>query len=110
MTADEFLLTGQELASTIEALWDAINARLRRTVDPEPADRYWQELDWATVQEIIDSMTQAYTKLVMVFRELYGDQAHPRFLKEFGLRDYHWGLLTEVTKADSWAELKASLD
>jgi hypothetical protein len=103
----ELVLGPQELASTVEALWDMVRDRLFRTIRPTPA---WKDLNWQLVQEILDSTTQAYTKAMMLFSEMLKGRAAPEFIPMFSMETVIWDALADVTKATGWPSMKLHLD
>jgi hypothetical protein len=100
-------LNPEELAATIEALYDLVLDRLLRTVRPSP---HWKDLNWQTVQAILDSSANAYAKAVMTFREHFEHVAAPGFLPGFELDEEVWTALAEVTKAPGWPAMRLHSD
>lgn len=105
LEADEFVkvpLDPQELASTVEALHDAILRRLSWSVYEE--HEAWRNLPLENVQVILDSMVSAYGKGMMAFGEGafkksqdYGDH--------FSMPEVIWDMLAKLSYAETWDDV-----
>lgn len=97
-------LTPQELASTVEALHDAVLRRLSWSVLKDFEGSWRDNLTLEDAQTILDSMVAAYAKGMMAFTEgTFRKSAD--YLTMFTFPDEIWDLLAEVTKAKTWDEV-----
>jgi hypothetical protein len=94
-------LSDNEAAAVVGALYEAVVTRLERTQNPTEE---WRDLDWELVQLVVDGLSGAYSKAMMEFRTVYGDEAVDEYYAAYGLSEDIWEGLAEVTKADSWGE------
>ncbi len=94
-------VTPDELAATVEALFEALVRRVMWCVRPDQQE--WAELEWKWAQEALTDTVQAYTKALMTFKDL--DNIHPKFVPSVTLPDEMWDLVNEVTLASSWEEV-----
>ncbi len=95
------VLTPGQLAATVEALHDAVLARIGWSISHDVS---WRRLELPIAQEIVNLLISAYTTAMMLYRE--EDFAkHPAFEVEFSFSDEVWELLAVFTKAKSWDEV-----
>lgn len=95
-------LEPQELASTVEALHDAIIRRLSWSVLAQYKE--WRRLPIADLQTILDSMVSSYGKGLMAFNTA-GFKKNADYVSTFSLPEEMWDLLHAVTMAKSWDDI-----
>lgn len=97
-------LRPEELAATVEALYDALMRRMKWTLhrDVRMTPDGWGDLAFETAQEIINQLSASLAKAMMVLRE-YGD-LHPEFEEMFTPSQDVWDLIAQVTLAGAWEE------
>jgi len=97
-------LNPHELASTVEALHDAVLRRLSWSVLKDFEKTWRDNLSLEDAQTIIDSLVSSYAKGMMAFKESDFDKA-PAYDKMFSMPDEIWDLLAVFTGAKSWDEV-----
>ena len=94
-----------ELAGIIEALHDGVLRRVRWTVYSDQNFEKWRELDIKVVQQVMNGMTGAYAKAVMVYRDAqFKNQGS--FEAAFLWPDEVFDVIYEIIDAESWEDLK----
>ena len=97
-------LNPNELASTVEALHDAVLRRLSWSVLKDFEGSWRNQLSLDDAQTIINTLVSSYAKGMMAFQE--GDFTKaPNYTDMFSMPDEIWDLLAEFTKATSWNEV-----
>ena len=104
------ILHPQELAATVEALYDALMQRMKWTLrrDERKTPEGWPSVDYQTAQDLINQTASSLAKGMMALREL--EDLHPEFEEMFSPSTDMWDLINEVTLATEWdhAPLHAS--
>lgn len=97
-------LRPEELAATVEALYDALMRRMKWTLqrDIRLTPDGWGDLKFDTAQEIVNQLSAALAKGMMALREL--DGLHPEFEEMFTPTEEMWDLIAQVTLASGWEE------
>lgn len=97
-------LSPQELASTVEALHDAVLRRLSWSVFKDFEDSWRDMLSLDNAQTIIDTLVSSYVKGMMAFQEASFDKS-PTYIDMFSMPDEIWDLLAGITTATEWDEV-----
>ena len=95
-------LSSHELASTVEALHDAIIRRLSWSVLEDFKD--WRNLDLKIVQTILDTLVSAYGICMMDF-DSGKFEKDPMYREQFSLPDETWHWLGLITLAETWDDV-----
>ena len=94
-------LDPQELASTVEALHDAVLRRLSWSVLKDFEHSWRDNLPLKDAQIIIDSLVSSYVKGMMAFTE-NDFKKSAEYMKTFSMPEEIWDLLASVTTAETW--------
>lgn len=94
-------VTPDELAATVEALYESVIRRIKWCVDPTSPE--WEALEWEHALECVTGSVQAYTKTLMAMREV--ENVSPEFLEIMQFPDSMWDLINKVTLAESWDDV-----
>jgi hypothetical protein len=98
----EIRLTPHELASTVEALHDAILRRLSWSVLEE--FKGWRNLDLKVVQTVINTEVSAYGKCMMDF-DAGKFEKDPMYREQFSIPGEAWDWITAITLAEEWSDV-----
>lgn len=97
-------LNPHELASTVEALHDAVLRRLSWSVLKD-FEKSWRDLiSLKDAKTIIDSLVSSYGKSMMTFKEADFLKS-PDYDSMFSMPDEVWDLLASLTTAETWDEV-----
>lgn len=97
-------LDPHELASTVEALHDAVLRRLSWSVLRDFKETWRDNLSLEDAQTIIDTLVSSYAKGMMAFKETDFEKA-PDYDRMFSMPEEVWDLLAVFTKAETWSDV-----
>lgn len=97
---ETLVLTPDELCSLVQGLWAQICNRMYWMLTPSHPIRETKLIDH---REVLHSMTQAYSKAMMV--ALDSDQVAQIFKERYVLSQTAWDTLLEIDRARAWREV-----
>lgn len=98
----EMRMSPSEICATVQALYDALMARVKWSVWRETRHGHWPTLEWETAQGQMVHLSGAYMEAMSAANKL--EDLHPEFVGLFMPPPELWEMVNGLIMATSWDE------